>query len=55
MVHAALNVGAVTIMLGSSYVAYSVKEGYGKPHLTTTHSWFGASAGEHCIADDRVI
>ena len=44
--HAAINTFAVALMIYAALVAYSTKESYGKPHLTSTHSWFGGASSE---------
>ena len=45
VLHAVLNCIAVALMLWAGLVAYGVKESRGKPHLSSTHAWFGAATG----------
>lgn len=45
VVHAVLNCIAVALMLWAGLIAYGIKESHGRPHLVSTHAWFGAATG----------
>ena len=52
--HVVLNTIVVALMLYAFLVAYTVKETYSKPHIATTHAWFGCAAGV-CWACVQVV